>query len=336
MTSPPKTAPLKTTPPKTALVSLVLPLLTACQGPTAPASPAAPQPNAQPSSGQGVARKPVRDLLAQAQSELAQLEAIQMTQQDSAQALGALNGKLQSRGYFRRVPTSPATETLESNLRAIAVDKLLALDRVDLRMAPAPPPPEPVVVRPGQTWQPTLDDLRGIVHLSLDLRGRLEDAAAFIQALPSQCERLVVVTGTESLPGGVRLMAEAYYEHDLPPPRVEIVWPPLEERLRAGGWDPKDPALARNPDFGRLKAAVELGRERLPSVRHTLQITSDFPRWLLRAKFFEERATAAMATRGDLLLGTVPPSPSQPSTVQPVPAQPGPAQPNPAQPEPAR
>ena len=262
----------------------------------APKSPVAPP----------VAAKPVgtvAQVLQQVMREQAAFESIHNEGQRSAKALGTLNGKLQSRGYFRRVPAQPAVESAEGQMRTLAVKKLVVLQQVVAAPVPDTPPPAPAVIGPGQRWQPTLDDLRGVVQLRIDLGGRPEDVAAFIDGLPSEVDRLIAVTKAEPIVGGTRLLAECYYERPLPQPEIKLQWPSLAERLAAVGLKDSDPAVLADPQFATLKTQVELGQNRVPDVRRVLTISADFARWLLRWQFFEERGRAEMAVTGRRVLG---------------------------------
>ncbi len=280
-------------PVKAALLGLAGVLSIACQSQTAVPPPA---------QVSAIARIPLARLLDGVVAENKRMEDIHASSYGSGILLGQLNGKLQSHGYFRRVPTDSALDGLESQLRQFAVDKLLTVTRVEKHMVPGGPTPAPVPLKAGQRWQPTVAQLRGVAQVSLDLQGATKDVAAFIDALVQSIERLVVVTGASAIEGGVRLTLETYFERELPPPQVDIRWPTLEERLTAAGWDANDSKLQVDPLYTELKKEVLLGRQRLPDVRRTLQITADFPRWLLRYQFFEERAAAAAAVRGADLL----------------------------------
>ena len=236
------------------------------------------------------------------------LEAVFLTSPAAAKGLGALNGKLQQQAYFRRVPTQPALDSAEASLRQLATAKSLLVVAFTVTPPAELPQPQPTKLAPGQRWQPTLDELRGVLKFRLDLQGSMRDAAGFIDALPSTVDRLVVISSHEALPGGVRLLGELYYEKPLPPPELSLSWPALQERLATAGWKATEgPALQAqlqaNPKLAEYAKQVELGHQRVPDVRRTLQITADFPRWLLRWSFFEERAKAVQAVQGTRLLG---------------------------------
>lgn len=248
------------------------------------------------------------ELLQGVMAEHKALEAVFLSSPAAAKALGALNGKLQQQGYFRRVPTQPALDSAEASLRQLATANSLQVQALVIDPPADSAAPAPAKLQPGQRWEPTLDQLRGVLKFRLDLQGSLRDAAAFVDALPVEVDRLVVLTSREPLPGGVRLLGELYYEKPLPPPELTLVWPPLKDRLTTAGWKVVEgPALQAkmqaDAKLGEFAKQVDIGHQRMPDVRRTLQITADFPRWLLRWKFFEERAKAATAVQGARLLG---------------------------------
>ncbi len=246
---------------------------------------------------------PLAQVLAAVQSENKAFEDLYATGPASAQALGALNGKLQSVGYFRRVPTQPATELLQSGLRRLAAQKGLVVKSIEVQAPAERPVPPSQKLAPGERWQPQLDDLRGVLQLRMDLVGAPKDIAAYIDSLPEQVDRLVVVTERETFSNGAILKLEAYFERQLPAPEVQVSWPTLADRLRAAGYAEGDPAVQSAPEYAKLKAQVELGQKRLPDVRRLVQISADFPRWLLRWQFFEERGRAETAVHGSQVMG---------------------------------
>jgi len=246
---------------------------------------------------------PLGQVLAAVEAENKAFEDLYATGPASAQVLGALNGKLQSVGYFRRVPTQPTTELLQSALRRLAAQKGLAVKAIDVQLPAERPVPPSQKLAPGERWQPQLDDLRGVLQLRLDLVGAPKDIAAYVDSLPEQVDRLVVVTEREAFSNGAILKLEAYFERQMPAPEVQLNWPTLAERLRAAGYAEGDPALQAAPEYAKLKAQVELGQKRLPDVRRLVQISADFPRWLLRWQFFEERGRAETAVHGSQVMG---------------------------------
>ncbi len=276
----------------TALVGLVF--LTACPSErTAPPLAAKPAP---------IVRQPIARLLADATKENAELQKIHDTNRAAGNALGQLNGKLQSRGYFRRIPTNSAIDSLESSLRAVAAQKILTVVKFSATELPDSVAAQKNLLKPGQQWVPTIAQFRGIVTIRLELGGPIKDIKEFVDLLPIHAERLIVLQKAEKTPNGAVLFGEAYYEREMQPPEVDIRWPSLEDRLKAGGWQASDPKLAADPDYAALVKQVDMGRTRMPETRHTLKISADFPRWLLRQKFFDERGKAELAVHGAQLL----------------------------------
>lgn len=266
------------------------------------------KPTAQAAPTQAAQAKTAAELLQGVLAEHKALEAMFISSPEAARQLGALNGQMQQRGYFRRVPAQPALDSAESSLRRLAAAKALTVQSLELRPPAETTAPAPAKLAAGQRWNPSLDELRGVVALRIDLQGSLRDAAGFVDALPSEVDRLIVITSREALPGGVSLRGELYFEKPLPPPELVLQWPTLQERLKTAGWSDTDgPALQAklkaDPQLAEFAKQVDLGHQRLPDVRRTLQITADFPRWLLRWKFFEDRAKAATAVQGVRLLG---------------------------------
>jgi len=248
-------------------------------------------------------RVPLAKILTGVEQEIVAMENILQQRSKAASALGRMNGAFQRRGYFRRVPSRPALDGLRADLGRLARSMDVRLARIDA----TPDKPRPIdqtLHQPGVRWEPALKDLRGVVHLTMDLAGAPDRVAGFINRLPHTVERMVLIISEETIPGGIRLYGEAYYEHPHEPPGVDLRWPGLQERLLAAGWEPGDPALTKDPTMARLKKAVARGRAMAPDARAALKVVSDFPRWLLREAFFEERSMRVASVRGEILLGT--------------------------------
>ncbi len=269
-------------------------------GCTAPPPPAPPPP---------LPPLQVEALIAAARKDQAAFEAIYASRESAAKELSALNGKLQSTGYFRRVPSRPAIESLDVQLRQLATARLLVVKALQVDLADEPTPPAAARVKPGERWQPTLDELRLVIPMRLDVVGAPRDVARYLDDLPTNIDRLLVVQRTERLPvvpgesPAVRLHLEAYCERALPQPELELVWLGLDERLSAAGLDPKTPSVRDHPQLPVLVAQVDLGHKRLPDVRRVLAIAADFPRWQLRWQFLTERGAAVRAQNGAKLMG---------------------------------
>ncbi len=268
----------------------------------APAPGPAPAPTllTQPLAGK---RVPLADVLAHVKREITAMGRILERRSEAAKALGRMNASFQQRGYFRRVPTGPALAGLRADLSRLAIANNLKLAGLDARPDPDRPQGDNRQ-RAGVRWQPSLDDLRGVVRLTLDLQGPPQQVAAFINSLPDKVERMVLIYGEENIPDGVRLLGEAYYEHPSHPRDIDLRWPTLRERLLTAGWDPADASLKNDPKLTALRKAVEQGRMMVPQARSSLKVVADFPRWLLRQSFFEERSMKVASVRGELLLST--------------------------------
>ncbi|MBM4345209.1 MAG: hypothetical protein FJ100_17705 [Deltaproteobacteria bacterium] len=272
-----------------------------CLAACTPVAPPAPPPPAPPLT--------VEALIAAARKDQAAFEAIYASREGAARELAALNGKLQSTGYFRRVPARPAVESLNSQLRQLATIRLLVVKEAHVDLAEEPTPPSAAVIKPGERWQPRLDDLRLVIPLRLDVQGSARDVARYLDDLPTQVDRLLVVQRVERrpTPAGespiVRLHLEAYCERALPQPELDLHWPGVDERIVAAGLDPSSPAVRDHPQLPVLVAQVELGQKRLPDVRRVLSITADFPRWQLRWQFAADRGAAIRAQNGAKLMG---------------------------------
>jgi hypothetical protein len=253
----------------------------------------------QPAPGPAV-RTPLADVVRAVQQDTQALQTIVASGPSVSHELGALNGKLQSRGYFRRVPAQAAVDSLQSQLRRLATSKVLTVTELQVD-APAENPIVAPRLQAGERWQPRLDDLRGVLSLRLGVQGSPKDIEAFVAALPTACDRLVVLTSSQPRAGGVLLGGEAYYERQVPQPEVTLPWPSADERLRGGGWDPRAPELAAIPEVAVLRKAVEDATPQLAEARRILTITADFPRWLLRWQFFEERSKAVLSVQAAAL-----------------------------------
>lgn len=262
-----------------------------------------PSPPAQEPTGATQAKPlAIAELLKQATLENERMVDLHGTAVGTGGLLGEMNGKMQSHGYFRRVPMDPALDAMDSQIHQAAAANQLQILQYQARVAPISPLPPVVHLQPGQRWLPTLDQLRGMIELRMEIQGRRQDLVAFIDTLPNQVERLIVPGSATWQGGTLTMQAQAYYERSLQAPQVDIRWPGLEERLKDAGWNPQDPQVIADPLLAQLKDQLELGRKRLPDIRRTLTTSADFPRWLLRHDFFEERAAAALAVRGEALL----------------------------------
>ncbi len=265
---------------------------------TAAAAQAAP-------AGKSAGKKvPLGKLIATAQAELATMQKIWDHDYSTGRALGGLNGQFQRSAFFSRIPSIPAMEALRAEIQRLASMHNLIVEKVGADV-PDTRPPVPTVLKPGERWEPTDDELFATIRLEIDLQGPVEAAARFIDTVPTHLERLVVVTGDRARSGGVRLLAECWFERGAPMPKLDLPWLEVEQRLRAAGYDPDNPQLADNPQIARLSTIVDTGRRRMNDIKNTLAVASDFPRWFARARFFEAKQVAAGAVKGAELLGSI-------------------------------
>lgn len=257
-----------------------------------------------PSAKAARKRVPIAKLLAQAEADLDKMSKIWELDFDTGRLLGKLNGDFQRRGYFSRIPSAPSLAPLESSLRGIASRNALILQRLGSDVPKLDPLPAPELA-PGERWRPSDAELWGTIKLEIDLQGPVSSVARFIDDLAARSERLIVIIGDQSIPGGVRLMGKCWFERGTAMPKLVLPWPELEERLRAAGYDPADTKLAADPQVIRLRSVIDQGRQRIADVRNTLTVAADFPRWLARERFFEEKSVKATSMRGAVILGSV-------------------------------
>lgn len=257
-----------------------------------PAGPAAP-----------VALAQVQDTVARDLWAIGDMVALRQT---IAQRLSKMNGMLHKRAYFERVPEGPQLASLERTLRRVATRNAIELVRLEALQGD-PPPPCASRLRGDERWAPTMEQLFGRLDLRLHVKGSEVLIARFIDALPEQANRLVIVAGREAVDGEeMILLAEAWFERKCPTPTMEVRWPTLAERLVAGGWQANSPALVQalqSPEGKVLAAQIEAARSDAEKAAQVIQIGVDFPRWLARWKLITSRGEAAMAVRGRAILG---------------------------------
>lgn len=273
------------------LLSTLTLTLTACPS---PAPPAAPKP------------RTVDEVLARAKADLDALRAIVAARPRAAMALAKLNGQLQMRNYYRRVPRAPSVETLQAALEAHGARTGATVRN----MAATPQPGEPRVLPdtiPAQNrFDATLADVRSILDVRFDLVATPQQAAAFVEALPVGVERLLVVTSLQRNSDGATIFAEAYWEPQRRAPTAKPAWPAAAERLKEGLVS-DTPELQASPPFVELLRVVGEGQKLLPDAEEALRITSDFPLWETRHRFFDERSAAVLAVDAKKMLGAAQP-----------------------------
>jgi len=250
-----------------------------------------------------VALAQVQDTVARDLWAISDMAALRQT---IAQRLSKMNGMLHKRAYFERVPEGPQLASLERTLRRVATKNAIELVRMETLQGD-PPPPCVTRLRGDERWAPTMEQLFGRLDLRLHVKGSEVLIARFIDALPEQANRLVIVAGREAVDGEETiLLAEAWFERKCPAPTVDVSWPTLAERLVAGGWQANSPALEKalqSPEGKVLAAQIEAARSDADKASQAIKISVDFPRWLARWKLITSRGEAAMAVRGRAILG---------------------------------
>lgn len=249
----------------------------------------------------------VAEILKSVQGELAKMQEIYDLQRRSGHLLSELNRKLQQRSFSRRVPSQPAVQSLESDLRAHAQAMTLELAGWQVRVRPAPPVAKKgTTLQAHETWKLGVADLKGMIDARITVKGPLPAITKFVDGIPNHVERAVWLTGQTPVPGGIRFDLLAYYEHSQPQPQTEIAWPTIEERLELAGWKLNDPRLPKAPAYGKLREAVKQGRARVPDLRSVMNVANDFPRWFVRAELLAELTEKIMNVKGEDILKTTP------------------------------
>jgi hypothetical protein len=224
----------------------------------------------------------------------------------NGRVLGEANGKLQRVAYFRRVPSHPAREALQAELRRSAERAGLRVERLAIDDDPrGTAEQEAPLLRPGERWRVDRGRLIGRLPLQIVLRGAPAAIAAWIDALPTAIERLVLLRQASRVGEAVALQGEAFFERALPAPKVGLDWPPLAEWLRAAGHAPEGASVRAAPGFAALEQAVRIGRELTPDARLVLLSAADLPRWPARAAALAELSAAVAAVKGPALLAAL-------------------------------
>ena len=246
------------------------------------------------------------------QKELNQMQKIYDLRGKSGAMLASMNRKLQSRGFSRRIPSGPATQALDSDLRAHATGVGLRVQSLSTHTPKvAPLPKNGVTLPPTQRWKLSPDDVSAEVTAEITLVGPRPLIERFIDDLPKRVERAVLVTGHRRYAGGAVLLVKAFYERHHPAPKLDLRWPSLEKRLQAAGYPEETEAMRRSPAWADLKERDTKGRARIPSLRTMMLVAHDFPRWFAKAALFNRVSRDIMAVKGKALLSQ-PPSPNKP------------------------
>ena len=255
-------------------------------------------------AGEPTARKepiPLAELARAAEKELGAMLEVRETDRATREAMGAVNGALVKSGLARGLPNLPTPEDAEACFRNAAANHGLAVTSIRTQV-PKLTDTAQGKLKPGDRWQVKRDDLLGQIHMEVEISGPLPTIAAVIDE-QAQCNRLIAVRGATVKGSTVTLQADAWFERNLAQPELDLRWRPLDERLIAAGWKPTDPALAQDPAFGQLQAAVNAGREQLPRVRGLLKTSVELPRWITRARELIVLKQEVLQIRGAKLLG---------------------------------
>ncbi len=248
-------------------------------------------------------------LLKSMQVELNQMQKIYNLRSQSGRLLATMNAKLQSRGFSRRIPSGPAVQALESDLRNHA--RHLGLNSLGWKVnVPSLPtlPKSGVEVAPTERWKLKASDVRGVVNAELIVEGERSKLVAFIDDLPKRVERAVLVTGHRKQGNATVLLLRSFYERHHPAPTLNLKWPSLEQRLIAAGYKGQSAALQKSPHWADLVERDRQGRARIPSLRTMMLVAHDFPRWFAKAELFDQISKAIMAVKGTRLLNQPPTS----------------------------
>ncbi len=272
---------------------VMLALATACTKPTGQA-------------GADGAEKPIPlEVLAHgAEQEFGAMLEVLDSERPTRVALGAVNATLVTSGLARGLPSLPAPEDAEACFRDAAASRGLEISSIQSQV-PELVPPVDSKLKPGQRWQVKRDDLLGRISVNVVVNGPLPAIASMIDEIAT-CKRLVAVRTAKVQGSTVRLAADAWFERNLAAPELDVRWRSLDERLTAAGWKPDDPALAKDPAYARLKAAVDAGRGQLPRARNLMKTGVELPRWITRARELITLKQEIMQIHGAKLLGLSP------------------------------
>jgi len=279
------------------LTVLTLALTAGCAAP--PPAPKPPAPAPEPI--------PLAKILAGVEAELSTMRKIYDIRLRSGPLLAQLNGRLQSRGFSRRVPAQAVVQSLESDLRSHATAMALEMPAWQVHVRPTKPlPAKGPTLSASEMWTVDPSELKGIIDARMTIKGNQAKIIAFVDAIPKHVERAVLLTGQTPVPGGIRFQLQAFYERPPARPYTEVKWPSMEDRLEAAGWKLDDPRLPKAPAYAKLSDAIKMGRARIPDLRSAMDVANDFPRWFARAAVLDELTEKIVAVKGAALLQTTP------------------------------
>ena len=244
---------------------------------------------------------PVADLARAAEKELGAMLEVLNSDRATRKALGTVNTSLVKSGLARGLPNLPTPEDAEACFRDAAASRGLQVTTVKSTVPELTPPAE-LHLKPGERWRLTGQDLMGMISMAVVIDGPLPSIATLIDEV-GRCKRLVAVRTAKVVGSSVTITADAWFERNVATPELDLRWRSLDERLTAAGWKLNDPTLAQDAEYGRLKAAVDLGREQLPRVRSLMKTSVELPRWITRARELLTLKQEVMQIQGAKLLG---------------------------------
>lgn len=244
---------------------------------------------------------PLAELAGVAEREVGVLLEIEGDKRSAKVARTALESALIQSGLANGTTALPSPDDAFTCLRSAAANRGL---QITSTRSVAPPVVQAKVakLKPGDRWQPRFEDLVGKMQLELAVSGPRPGIAGLIDDV-AQCERLIIVRTAKIADETVTLTAEAWFQRSFAAPELELRWKSLGERLIAAGWKPNDPALMRDPAFARLKAAVDAGRELLPTARETLNAGAELSGRIVQARGLIALKMEVMQVRGAKLVG---------------------------------
>ncbi len=244
---------------------------------------------------------PIAELARAAEKEVGAMLEVLNSERATRTAMGAVNATLVKSGLARGLPGLPTPDDAEACFRESAAKRALQISSVK-SVVPEAIAPVDHRLKPGERWQVNAKDLLAKIQLEVVVSGPLPSIAALVDDI-SVCRRLIAVRSAAVAGSSVTLKADAWFEHSLATPDLDLRWRSLDERLTAAGWKPSDPAIAKDPEYGRLKSAVDFGREQLPRARTLLKTSVELPRWIARARELITLKQEVLQIHGAKLLG---------------------------------
>lgn len=217
-------------------------------------------------------------------------------------------------GLARLIPEAPRAGELRRGVERalLAVGLRLASFRAEVRPTPRRILPE--TVPEGPRFPLTLDDLRGVVEVRMEIAGPAPRLAGVLRALRAAPRLLFPVRAWET-PASLRLLAEAYFFHPLRVPTPIPRERSAEAALAAAAIDPA--AFVDDPEAQRwldeTAADYQEMRAHAEAYRQALAIQSDLRRMGKRMEFARERSRAVAARTPARVLAPRTPTPQRAS-----------------------